>query len=58
MNADIAIFGHTHTPLCIEEEGILYLNPGSVSLPRQVTYRSIVILDIEDEKMQIQEIKL
>ena len=58
MNADIVIFGHTHTPLCIEKEGVLYLNPGSVSLPRQVTYRSFVILDIEDEKIQIQEIKL
>lgn len=58
INANIVVFGHTHIPLCIEKDGVLYLNPGSVSLPRQVTYKSFVILDIEDEKMQIQEIKL
>ena len=58
MNANIVIFGHTHTPLCIEKEEVLYLNPGSVSLPREVKYRSFVILDIEDEKMKIREMKL
>ncbi|HSQ90476.1 metallophosphoesterase, partial [Romboutsia sp.] len=53
INANIVVFGHTHIPLCIEKDGVLYLNPGSVSLPRQVTYKSFVTLDIEDEKIQI-----
>lgn len=54
--ANIVIFGHTHTPLFIEKNDILYINPGSVSLPRQVTYRSFVIMDIKNEKIKLEEI--
>lgn len=56
--ADIVIFGHTHIPLQIEKDSILYINPGSVSLPRQVTYRSFVIMDIQDSNIKIDEIKI
>lgn len=31
--ADIVLFGHTHRPLAVEEDGILLLNPGSIALP-------------------------
>ncbi len=58
INADLVVFGHTHIPLCIQRDEILYLNPGSVSLPREVSYRSFVILDIENGKVQTQEIKI
>ncbi|MGL5314525.1 MAG: metallophosphoesterase [Peptostreptococcaceae bacterium] len=58
VEADIVIFGHTHTPLCIEKDNILYINPGSVSLPRNVAYRSFVILDIENKEIKLEEIKL
>lgn len=27
--ADVVLFGHTHTPLCRRENGVWYLNPGS-----------------------------
>ncbi len=33
QEADIAMFGHTHLPYTAYEDGIHYLNPGSVSLP-------------------------
>lgn len=32
---DIAMFGHTHKPFFEEDEGIIILNPGSISYPRQ-----------------------
>lgn len=32
--ADIVIFGHTHIAEIEEAYGILYINPGSISLPR------------------------
>lgn len=32
---DIVMFGHTHRPLLEEEKGIIALNPGSISYPRQ-----------------------
>lgn len=31
---DIVLSGHTHIPLCEERDGVLYLNPGSVSIPK------------------------
>lgn len=30
----VALFGHTHRVFCAEENGVLLLNPGSISLPR------------------------
>lgn len=34
LGADIALFGHTHIPYQEYEDGILFLNPGSLSSPR------------------------
>ncbi|WP_286316993.1 metallophosphoesterase [Romboutsia ilealis] len=46
INADIVIFGHTHIPLKFEKDNILYLNPGSISLPREVDYKSFFIMNL------------
>jgi len=32
---DILLSGHTHVPKCSEREGRLFVNPGSVSLPKE-----------------------
>ena len=32
---DILLTGHTHIPMCAETAGILCLNPGSVSIPKE-----------------------
>lgn len=34
-NADLVMFGHTHVPFLEEVDGCIYLNPGSISKPRQ-----------------------
>lgn len=31
---DVIVFGHSHQALCVEQEGRLYLNPGSPAYPR------------------------
>jgi uncharacterized protein len=31
---DILLFGHTHVPVLKKEDGVVYFNPGSVSLPK------------------------
>ena len=33
---DIVVFGHTHFAVAEEHQGILFVNPGSPSLPRQM----------------------
>ena len=55
--ANVVMFGHTHRPL-IEEEGLLCINPGSLSYPRQSNHRpSYVILNIDKNDKWNLEIK-
>ncbi|HIX58550.1 MAG TPA: metallophosphoesterase [Candidatus Blautia gallistercoris] len=32
---DVVLFGHIHKPVCQTERGVLLINPGSLSYPRQ-----------------------
>ena len=42
---DAFLFGHIHVPVCEERDGILCLNPGSVSIPKDGSPRGYVLLD-------------
>ncbi len=56
--ADIVMYGHTHIPVCHEEEGLLILNPGSVSYPRQEGKRgSYIVMEIDENGEIYCEIK-
>ncbi len=48
VRADIVIFGHTHVPLNIKKDNILYINPGSLSLPRDLSRRGFIIININN----------
>ena len=37
---DILLHGHTHVPVCREHETYIYLNPGSVSIPKEESAHS------------------
>ena len=39
---DILLCGHTHVPACSEHEDFLYLNPGSVSIPKDGSRHSYI----------------
>ncbi|MCI5839996.1 MAG: metallophosphoesterase [Peptoniphilaceae bacterium] len=54
FNCDIVIFGHTHRYLEKEIEGIKFLNPGSVSLPRDKE-KSMMLIEI-DKNIKISKI--
>lgn len=47
--ADIVLFGHTHRPqIDTTEEGVIAVNPGSISYPRQENHRpSYVLMEID-----------
>ena len=32
---DILLHGHTHVPACVQKQDYIYLNPGSVALPKE-----------------------
>ena len=47
-NFDIVMFGHTHRPLIDYSKGIIALNPGSLSYPRQEGKRpSYMIMELD-----------
>ena len=35
QRGDILMFGHTHVPMLKTEDGVTYLNPGSIAFPKQ-----------------------
>jgi putative phosphoesterase len=44
-SGDILLCGHTHVPACREHDGWNYLNPGSVSIPKESSHHGYMILD-------------
>ncbi len=51
-NCGAVFFGHTHSPLWIKEDGIYFLNPGSLSLPRGGTQGSYAIVHTSAEELE------
>ena len=46
---DIVMFGHTHRPLIQIEDELTFINPGSISYPRQADKRcTYIMLEIDD----------
>ena len=41
---DVLLHGHTHVPACESREGITYLNPGSVSIPKEGSAHGYMML--------------
>ena len=44
-SGDALLFGHIHVPKCYTENDILILNPGSVSIPKENSEHSYMILE-------------
>ena len=58
LDADIAMFGHTHKPMAEYEGDVLMLNPGSVTFPRQKGRRpSYIVMEAEEDGRLTWEIR-
>lgn len=53
-HGDIFICGHSHVPLLIKENDIIYANPGSIGKPRGGSSKSYLIF--EDNKLIIKDL--
>lgn len=42
---DILLNGHFHVPVCEQVGDFIYMNPGSVSLPKEDSYHGYILLD-------------
>ena len=57
-HAQIAVFGHSHMPVAEMDGGILLLNPGSLSWPRQEPRKpSYIVLTLTEGQIQSYEIR-
>lgn len=57
VGANVAIFGHSHVPVSAEERGILFLNPGSLQLPRHFPVPTYAILEqtgVSEDAVQVE----
>ena len=45
QKGDILLHGHTHVPANVETETFRYLNPGSVSIPKEGSAHGYMILE-------------
>ncbi len=58
-NIDIVIFGHTHIPLLEERNGIVFLNPGSISFPRQYgRIPTYAVMNMEKKEIKISIVEM
>ena len=53
VNADIVCFGHSHVFGAEVIGSTLFLNPGSIRLPRERFEKTYVILDLQAEKIKM-----
>jgi len=55
LDANIILYGHSHIQKCIKKDGILIINPGSISEPREKNCLfSYTILTITDEEIIVE----
>lgn len=44
-NVDVLIYGHFHTGFIKKEDGVIYVNAGSITLPKNGTKNSYLVID-------------
>lgn len=58
LGANFVLFGHTHIPTCVMNKNILYLNPGSLLIPRFYSVPTYALATVENpgnkEKIKIE----
>ncbi len=45
---DIVMYGHFHVPACIEKNGCIFMNPGSVSIPKENSWNGYMTVEGSD----------
>ncbi|ULT55876.1 metallophosphoesterase [Neobacillus drentensis] len=57
-HADIVCFGHSHVLGAEVVGGILFINPGSIRLPRERFEKTYVMLDLQTDKIKLSVFEL
>ena len=57
LDVDIVLFGHSHIPIIEECDGIILMNPGSISLGMSSPSKTLGYIDLIEDKEPILYIK-
>ncbi|OLN22610.1 YfcE family phosphodiesterase [Domibacillus antri] len=52
-SADFVFFGHSHTAGVEQQDGVIYLNPGSISLPRGRREKTYAIVEVDKHQTAV-----
>jgi len=52
--AEVVVFGHTHVPVEFRQEGMLFVNPGSVFAGRRGHAKSYAVITLSSEEIKIE----
>ena len=52
---EVVVYGHFHTGFIKEEYGVIFANPGSISLPKNNTKHSYMIID--DQELILKDVE-
>ena len=55
---NVIITGHTHIPLVETRNNVLYLNPGSATIPKHQNSPTVAFLHVDENKINAEIIKL
>ncbi len=44
-SGDVVVSGHTHVPVDYVKDGVRYINPGSVSIPKEDSWHGYIVLE-------------
>ncbi|MBY6035280.1 metallophosphoesterase [Fictibacillus nanhaiensis] len=51
--ASIACFGHSHIAEAYEREGMVFINPGNIRLPRGTFEKTYALLEVDDKEVNV-----
>jgi uncharacterized protein len=55
---EVVVYGHTHVPELVEHRGIWIVNPGSPTERRRAPHRSMVIVEVSDDELDLRLVPL
>lgn len=53
-HVDICFFGHTHIATIEKKGKIYFINPGSLGIPESPSYPTLILMNLENKKAEIQ----
>lgn len=51
--ADVVLFGHTHVAGAAVQDGVLFINPGSIRMPRHRPDKTHALLEVKDGRFTV-----